>query len=76
MGSQTLKIVTIMVFSLVGIVWAWISIQKQAMYIPPTEIQALLAALLAGKYADGRMAVREAKDAKDAKDARAHKEPV
>ena len=55
MESQTLKIVTIMFFGLVGIVWMILSIRAGVMIDLPQWIQWTATGLLTGKYVDGRL---------------------
>ena len=55
MESQTLKIITIMFFGLVGIVWMVLSIRAGAMIDLPQWVQWTATGLLTGKYVDGRL---------------------
>lgn len=49
MDFRTLKYAAILAFTMFCIVWAYISIMKQEMYVPPIEIMSGLGTLLGGR---------------------------
>lgn len=51
MPGYTYRLICLWFCLLFGVAWLWLTWRNSAMYVPPGEIQAFMAALLGGKLA-------------------------